>query len=290
MHRELIHARPILLSVRLDGEAVVQKKLRVALLPIRVHHLLPLRQRPERRHREAALRIVKGPARLSRAKVIEHIRPRHHRGALLPGDSDRKVPRADRSAAPEKLIEREPIKPLELGADRVVIVANIRNPRASLGDEIRSFQELKLLFGPKDGKVVKCGGEDVVERLEERVAALHPLEDVHDDVVVVRRRELILNLLQLGTRRRRARRRVRDEALERDRHDLRARRHDASRVYAANVRLIALQVEVRKVRAVRDEPLQKDLKLCALLVRHTRHALHHRGVRELLAVRVVTFD
>ena len=172
--------------------------------------------------------------------MVQHIRPRHHCGALLAGDNDGEVAAPHRGAAPQKLIEREAVEACELCANRVVVVADVRYPRARLRDEVAALKETELLLGPKDGEVVKVGRQNVIERLEERVAALHPFENVHDHVVMIRGRELVLDLLQLSARRGRARRRVGDEALERNCHDLCARRHRAARVHAAHVRLVAL--------------------------------------------------
>ena len=90
--------------------------------------------------------------------MVEHVCPRHHCGALLASDNDGEVAASHRGAAPQKLVKCEAIEAFELCTNRIVVVADVRYPRARLRNEVAALKETELHLGPKDGEIVKVGG------------------------------------------------------------------------------------------------------------------------------------
>mmetsp|Transcript_992 Transcript_992/g.2549 ORF Transcript_992/g.2549 Transcript_992/m.2549 type:complete len:210 (+) Transcript_992:717-1346(+) len=122
---DLVLALAVLLPVALHGEAVVQQKLGVALLTVRVHYLLASLQRREGGDGERVLVVLKGPACLAWAVVVKHVRVGHHGGALVAVHHDAKVTAADGGAHLEKLVKAKPRKLGADPADLVVVGAHV---------------------------------------------------------------------------------------------------------------------------------------------------------------------
>ena len=145
-------------------------------------------------------------------------------------------------------------------ADVVVVAAHVALALGNLPDERRSLQPAELRFSPKDGEIVEIGRQDVVIRLEERVTLRPRGKHEHNDLAVVRDAELLLDLHELLSQRRRSCHFVRDHAPNGDLHETVQSRQLFGGVDATHVRSVHFEVEVWEVSIVLRQPLQEPVE------------------------------